>query len=173
MMVTIDDFAKLEFKVGTVISAEEIEGSDRLLKLQVDFGPKIVEEIERINVIPSEERVEESLNQEGRDLSASVEMTGEKNDESAEIVQSEDETIEVTDTVAPVETNEIRQILSGIKQWYKPEDLVGKQFVFITNLAPRKMMGLESQGMIMAAEGEDRPAPLMPSEKVPNGSKIR
>jgi hypothetical protein len=69
--------------------------------------------------------------------------------------------------------NEIRQILSGIKQWYKPADLVGKQFVFITNLAPRKMMGLESQGMIMAAEGEDRPAPLMPSEKVPNGSKIR
>lgn len=154
-MVTIDDFAKLEFKVGTVISAEEIEGSDKLLKLQVDFGPKVVESDNEENptVIPSEERVQESLNQDERDLSTSVEMTEDVQEKEA--------------------TNEIRQILSGIKQWYKPEDLVGKQFVFITNLAPRKMMGLESQGMIMAAEGEDRPAPLMPSEKVPNGSKIR
>lgn len=161
-MVTIDDFAKLEFKVGTIISAEEIDGSDRLLKLQVDFGP---------HVIPSEERVEESLNKEENDLSASVEMTA----ETSEIVRNEDDTVEVTDAVAPVEeaTNEIRQILSGIKQWYKPEDLVGKQFVFITNLAPRKMMGLESQGMIMAAEGEEKPIPLTVSEKVPNGSKIR
>lgn len=139
-IVQIDDFAKLEFKVGTVISAEEIEGSDRLLKLQVDFGSKAV--------IPSEERVEESLNQ---DLSTTVEMT-----------EGHDE-----------QPNEIRQILSGIKQWYKPEDLVGKQFVFITNLAPRKMMGLESQGMIMAAEGEEKPIPLTVSEKVPNGAKIR
>ena len=142
-IVQIDDFAKLEFKVGTVISAEEIEGSDRLLKLQVDFGSKAV--------IPSEERVEESLNQEGRDLSATVEMTEVQEDQP----------------------NEIRQILSGIKQWYKPEDLVGKQFVFITNLAPRKMMGLESQGMIMAAEGEEKPIPLTVSEKVPNGATIR
>lgn len=149
-MVTIDDFAKLEFKVGTVISAEEIEGSDRLLKLQVDFGPKKSELADQ-RISESEER------------------------ESAEVVQNADDTIEVADTVEPIEENpnEIRQILSGIKQWYKPEDLVGKQFVFITNLAPRKMMGLESQGMIMAAEGEERPAPLMPSEKVPNGSKIR
>jgi tRNA-binding EMAP/Myf-like protein len=153
-IVQIDDFAKLEFKVGTIISAEEIDGSDRLLKLQVDFGPKV-------QVGSSEES----------DLSAPVDMTV----ETSEIVRNEDDTVEVTDAVAPVEeaTNEIRQILSGIKQWYKPADLVGKQFVFITNLAPRKMMGLESQGMIMAAEGEDRPAPLMPSEKVPNGSKIR
>ncbi len=51
--------------------------------------------------------------------------------------------------------------------------LISKQFVFITNLAPQKMMGLESQGMIMAAEGEQRPVPLIPSEKVSNGSKIR
>jgi methionyl-tRNA synthetase len=144
-MVTIDDFAKLEFKVGTVVSAEEIEGSDKLLKLQVDFGPKVQS---------AEEGSEEV---------------------SSEIVQDKQgNTIEVTDSVAPLEEpNEIRQILSGIKQWYKPEDLVGKQFIFITNLEPRKMMGLESQGMIMAAEGEERPVPLVPGEKVPNGAKIR
>lgn len=106
-MATIDDFAKLEFKVGTVLEASDIEGSERLLKLIVDLG----------------------------------------------------------------EENP-RQILSGIKQWYAPEELVGKQFVFISNLEPRMMMGLESQGMILAADGE-KPVPLVPSEKVPNGSKIR
>ena len=145
-MVTIDDFAKLEFKVGTIISAEEIDGSDRLLKLQVDFGPKVL--------------VEENNESET----------------SSEILHNvQDDSTEVIDNIEPGEeaTNEIRQILSGIKQWYKPADLVGKQFVFITNLAPRKMMGLESQGMIMAAEGEEKPIPLTVSEKVPNGSKIR
>jgi methionyl-tRNA synthetase len=145
-MVTIDDFAKLEFKVGTIISAEEIDGSDRLLKLQVDFGPKV--------------------------------LVGENNESetSSEILHNvQDDSTEVIDHIEPGEeaTNEIRQILSGIKQWFKPADLVGKQFVFITNLAPRKMMGLESQGMIMAAEGEEKPIPLTVSEKVPNGSKIR
>ncbi len=106
-MATIDDFAKLEIKVGTVLEAAEIEGSERLLKLIVDLG-------------------EESP----------------------------------------------RQILSGIKQWYAPEDLVDRQFVFIANLEPRMMMGLESQGMILAADGE-KPIPLIPSEKVPSGSRIR
>lgn len=107
-MITIDDFAKLEFKVGTVINAEEIEGADKLLKLTVDLG----------------------------------------------------------------EENP-RQILSGIKKWYTPEELKDKQFIFITNLEPRVMMGLESQGMILAAEGEDKPVPLIPSQTVPNGAKIR
>jgi tRNA-binding EMAP/Myf-like protein len=160
--IQIDDFAKLEFKVGTIISAEEIDGSDRLLKLQVDFGPKVLVEGNNESETSSE-------------ILHSVQDDSGKDSERAEVIQNEDESIEVTDTVDPVEENpnEIRQILSGIKQWYKPEDLVGKQFVFITNLAPRKMMGLESQGMIMAAEGEDRPAPLMPSEKVPNGATIR
>lgn len=106
-MVNIDDFIKLEFKVGTVLEASDIEGSERLLKLIVDLG---------------EEKP--------------------------------------------------RQILSGIKQWYSPEDLVDKQFVFIANLEPRMMMGLESQGMILAADGE-KPVPLIPQEHVPSGSKIR
>lgn len=65
-----------------------------------------------------------------------------------------------------------RQVLSGIKKWYKPESLVGKQFVYVVNLEPRQMMGFLSQGMIMAA-GEEKPVLLKPAKKLPNGSKIR
>ncbi len=106
-MITIDDFAKVELKVGVVLSAEEIEGSDKLLKLKVDLGE-----------------------------------------------------------------SEPRQILSGIKQWYKPDDLIGKQFIFVANLEPRKMMGLESQGMILCT-GDEKPILLKPSRKVRAGAKIK
>jgi methionine--tRNA ligase beta chain len=106
-MINYDHFSQVELKVGTVLEASEIEGSDKLLKLSVDFG-------------------EESP----------------------------------------------RQILSGIKKWYKPAQLVGKQFVFVANLEPRMMMGLESQGMILAC-GDDKPVIIKPSKKVPAGSKIR
>ena len=104
--ITYDDFVKLDLRVGTVISCVEKEGSDKLLRLTVDFG------------------------EEGT-----------------------------------------RNILSGIKQWYKPSDLTDKQFVFVFNLAPRKMMGEESEGMILAADGK-KPQPLKPKGKVPAGSKI-
>lgn len=107
-MISIDDFVKLELKVGTVLEADYIEGSDKLLKLKVDLG----------------------------------------------------------------EENP-RQILSGIKQWYKPDQLVGKQFVFIANLQPRIMMGFESQGMILCASTEKKPVCLKPSSKVPPGTKVR
>jgi methionine--tRNA ligase beta chain len=105
-MITIEDFAKIELRVGTVIEATEVEGSEKLIKQIVDFG----------------------------DLGK-------------------------------------RQILSGIKQWYKPSQLVGKQFVYVVNLEPRMMMGLESQGMILAT-GADKPIPIKPSSKVPSGSKL-
>lgn len=97
----------MDLRVGRVIHCEEKEGSDKLLRLKVDFG------------------------EEGT-----------------------------------------RNILSGIKQWYKPEDLVGKDFVFIINLQPRVIMGEESQGMILAAEGK-KPIPLKPKSKVAPGAKIR
>ena len=105
-IITYDDFAKIDLRVGTVIQCVEKEGSEKLLRLTVDFG------------------------EEGT-----------------------------------------RNILSGIKQWYKPEDLKGKQFVFVFNLAPRKMMGEESQGMILAADGK-KPLPLKPRAKAKNGTKI-
>lgn len=105
--ITIDDFAKLDLRVGTIIKCEEKEGSDKLLRLTVDFGEE-----------------------------------------------------------------ETRNILSGIKQWYKPKEIEGKQFVFVFNLAPRKMMGEESQGMILAAEGKNKPMPIKPRAKVPAGAKL-
>lgn len=106
-MITIDDFIKIELRVGTVLEATDVPGSDKLIKQIVDFG----------------------------ELGT-------------------------------------RQVLSGIKKWYKPSQLVGKQFVYVVNLEPRMMMGLESQGMIMATD-TDKPVLLKPSRKVPAGSKIR
>lgn len=106
-MITIDDFAKVELRVGTILEAEEIEGSEKLIKLKVDLGEE-----------------------------------------------------------------QPRQILSGIKQWYKPQNLVGKQAVFVANLEPRTMMGLESQGMIMAV-GDKNPILLKPASKALPGSKVR
>jgi methionyl-tRNA synthetase len=105
-IIAFEDFAKIDLRVGQVLECVEKEGSEKLLRLTVDFG------------------------------------------------------------------EETRIILSGIKQWYTPEDLIGKQFIFVYNLAPRKIMDEESQGMILAAEGE-KPLPLMPSERTTPGATIR
>lgn len=107
-MISIDDFEKLDIRVGTFKSVEAVEGSDKLYKEIVDFGEEIGE----------------------------------------------------------------LQILSGIKQYFTPEELVGKQALFIVNLEPRVMMGLESQGMLLAADGEKSPILLIPEVKALNGAKI-
>ena len=69
-----------------------------------------------------------------------------------------------------------RQILSGIHQWYEPEDLVGKTLVAIVNLPPRKMMGLESNGMIISAvhteKGEESLHLIMIDDAIPAGAKL-
>jgi len=65
-----------------------------------------------------------------------------------------------------------RQILSGIAQYYKAEELVGKTLVAITNLPPRKMMGQESNGMILSAEKEGRLTLLMLDDSIPAGAKL-
>ena len=94
-MITIDDFKKVEIKIGEILSVENIEGSDKLLKLKVNFG------------------------------------------------------------------TEERQVLSAIKAYFPdPQALVGKRCPFVTNLAPRMMMGLESQAMILAVGGTDTPFAL-------------
>jgi methionine--tRNA ligase beta chain len=108
-LISIDDFAKIDIRVGTIVNCETIEGSNKLLKETVDFGEKIGTKI----------------------------------------------------------------ILSGIRKWYNPESLVGKQAIFIINLPPRKMMGTyDSEGMIMVAEHEEKLTILKPSKKMPNGSRI-
>jgi methionine--tRNA ligase beta chain len=106
--ITIDDFIKVEIKIGQILTAEKIEGSDKLLKLSVDFGEELP-----------------------------------------------------------------RQVLSGISKMVEIEDIVGKKFPFVTNLAPRKMMGMESQAMILAGSFGDDLALLNPSKDLPNGTKLK
>ena len=61
--------------------------------------------------------------------------------------------------------NEIRSIVSGIAKHYTPEEMVGKKVVFVTNLAPRTVCGVLSEGMILAAEDEDGKLALVVSDK--------
>jgi tRNA-binding protein len=82
--ITIDDFKRVDLRVGKVLEATRVEGSKKLIRLVVDLG------------------------------------------------------------------TEKRQILAGLAEYYKPEELVGKYVVVVANLQPKKMMGLESQGMLLA-----------------------
>lgn len=67
-----------------------------------------------------------------------------------------------------------RQIVAGIGLDYAPESLAGKQIIIIENLEPRKLLGHESEGMLLAAEDENgRPVILQPDKEVPDGSKVR
>lgn len=68
--------------------------------------------------------------------------------------------------------NEKRQILSGISQYHKPEELIGKNVVFIANLKPRKMMGLESCGMILSAEHDGKLTALTTINDIQSGAEI-
>lgn len=67
-----------------------------------------------------------------------------------------------------------RQVVSGIAQWYKPEDLIGKKVIIVANLKPVKLCGVESNGMICAADAPDGSAKVIfPDQDLPCGSKIR
>lgn len=65
-----------------------------------------------------------------------------------------------------------RQIVAGIGKVYAPEQLVGTQIIIVFNLAPRALMGIESNGMLLAAGGQDGASLLRPERPVPPGSKI-
>jgi methionyl-tRNA synthetase len=108
VFATIDDFQKIEIRVGTVLSVDVVEGADKLYILKVDLG----------------------------------------------------------------EENP-RQILSGIREYVTADDLLGKQFPFVTNLAPRMLRGHESQGMILAGSADETLALLNPSKPLPNGTRLR
>ncbi|MFH0966997.1 MAG: methionine--tRNA ligase [Methanobacteriota archaeon] len=103
--ITIEEFGKVELKIGRVLTAENVPKSNKLLKLQVSFG------------------------------------------------------------------SEVRQIVSGIAQFYSPEDLIGKDVVAVMNLKPAKIFGIDSNGMILAA-GEEASL-LVPLREVEPGTKIR
>lgn len=107
--IDITDFAKIELVVGTIEECEAVPKSDKLLKLQVNFGEK------------------------GK-----------------------------------------RQILSGVRKSFEPVDLIGKQAIFVFNLAARAMMGLESHGMMLtAANAEGKLEILKPENVVPNGTQLK
>jgi methionyl-tRNA synthetase len=107
--IKIDDFMKIDLRVGQVISAEKVKGTDRLLKLLVDLG------------------------------------------------------------------TENRQIIAGIAQSYKEDELIGKKIVVVFNLQPRKMRGLDSNGMLLAASVGENEGPVLATflEEVPNGARLK
>lgn len=67
---------------------------------------------------------------------------------------------------------ELKQILAGIAEWYQPEDLLNQNFIFVANLETKKMMGEESQGMILCADLKGR-AVIIPAPDVPPGTIVR
>jgi methionyl-tRNA synthetase len=108
--IGIEDFAKVEMRVGQIKTAERIVGADRLLKLTVDIG------------------------------------------------------------------TEIRQICAGIAQYYEPEKLIGRKVAVVVNLAPRKLRGVESNGMIIAASVGPEGRPVLagfPDEDVEIGARLK
>ncbi len=107
--ITIDDFLKVELRVGEVKVAERVKGADKLLRLEVDIG------------------------------------------------------------------SEVRQVVAGIAKAYEPEKLIGRKVVIVANLQPRKLRGLESNGMIVAASigGDGQPVLAGFLEDVPAGAKLK
>jgi methionyl-tRNA synthetase len=67
----------------------------------------------------------------------------------------------------------VRKILAGIGEWYKPQDIKGKKFIFVANLAPKQMMKEMSQGMILVAEFGESFALIPIDKKIPEGSVVR
>lgn len=107
-MITFDDFAKLDLRVGLVMEAKEHPNADKLLVLKVDLG------------------------------------------------------------------REQRQIVAGIRGHYQAADLVGRRIVVVANLAPRKMRGEESQGMLLAASNDDKSKVIVisPSAEIEAGARV-
>ena len=106
--ISFAEFKKIDIRIGEVKKVERIPDTDKLLKLQVEFG-----------------------------------------------------------------NGEIRQIVSGIAQYYSPEDLMGRQFPFVYNLESRTIRGEESNGMILGVGDDTEFVILTPAQEVPPGSQIR
>ncbi len=68
---------------------------------------------------------------------------------------------------------EVRTVVAGIVQQYSPEVLVGRQVVLVANLQPATLMGVESQGMVLAASIDGAPVLLAPHQPVPNGTRVK
>ncbi len=94
---------------------------------------------------------------------------------NCELIEGADRLYKLTLDVGDPEQGGLgeRVVASGIKSWYTPEDLIGKQLVYLANLEPRMLRGVESQGMILAGGGENEaPALLLPNKPIANGAKV-
>jgi len=105
-MINYEDFQKLDIRIATILEAEPVPETTKLLKLKVDLG------------------------------------------------------------------DESRVLVAGIAETYKPEDVIGKQIPILTNLEPRTIKGIESNGMILAVDVENKAILLHPDQKIINGSKV-
>lgn len=106
--IAFDDFGKADIRVGTILEAEKVAKTKKLLKLRIDTG------------------------------------------------------------------FDKRTVVSGIAEYYKPEDLIGKQVSILVNLEPKKLKGIESQGMILCAENADGTLSIVsPDQKIKNGAEIK
>ena len=88
---------------------------------------------------------------------------------AAERLENSDKLLKLTVDLG----TEQRTVLAGIAEMYQPEEVVGKQVVIVANLQPRKMRGVESQGMLLAADVEGQAILLHPETQVPAGSRVR
>ena len=86
------------------------------------------------------------------------------------------DTVEGADKLIRLELDlggEHRQVVAGIASTYTPEELIGRQVPILVNLEPRKLRGVESQGMILAVDVDGKPVLLLPDREVPAGSVVR
>lgn len=151
-MINYDDFAKLEIKIGTIISVEIVEGADKLLKLMVDVG--------ETKGLSEEEG--SSAGGTTQDLLSHSPSEAKENDQKVYSSGTESE------VAAP------RQIISGIREFFEdPQILVGRQCPFLVNLEPRVIRGFESQGMILAASTESGFALLHPDREINSGARVK
>lgn len=103
--IGIEDFLKVDLRLGKVLEAERVEGSEKLIKLKLSLG------------------------------------------------------------------EEERTVVAGIAQFYSPEELVGKKILIVANLKPRKIFGIESQGMILALSNGEKMSLLVPDRDIEEGTR--
>jgi len=108
--VNFEDWVKLDLRIAEIVSVEDIEGADKLYKIEIDVGPEI-----------------------GK-----------------------------------------RTICAGLKKYYSKDELQGKKIIYFSNLKPRKMRGVESQGMLLAAttENHEKVVLISPEKDIENGSRV-
>ncbi len=104
--IGIEDFLKLDLRLAKILSAEKVEGSEKLIKLNVSLG------------------------------------------------------------------EEERTLVAGIAKHYTPDELVGKKIIMLANLKPRKLFGIESQGMVLAVSDGESMSLLVPEKDIKEGSKV-